>query len=79
MVPASTARLQCTYRVLGGAAALLLLFAEKSLCRELPVLAYYLSGFGYLLLLVVVAVTLVSVYSSYRSVREFLRRDAFEK
>ena len=62
-----------------GAAALLLHFAEKSLCRELPVLAYYLSGFGYLLLLVVVAVTLVSVYSSYRSVRDFLRRDAFEK
>ena len=62
-----------------GAAAFLLLFAEKSLSRQIPVLSYYLSGFGYLLLLVVVAVTLVSVYSSFRSVRTFLKRDAVER
>ena len=61
-----------------GLSALLLAFAESSLVREVPVLEYYLSGYRTLLLLVVIAVTLVSVYSSYRSVREFLRHDASE-
>jgi cell division transport system permease protein len=61
-----------------GLSALLLAFAERSLVREVPVLEYYLSGYRALLLLVVIAVTLVSVYSSYRSVREFLRHDASE-
>ncbi|MBP5248146.1 MAG: permease-like cell division protein FtsX [Fibrobacter sp.] len=61
-----------------GIAALLLGFAERSLVKEIPVLEYYLSGYSALLLLVVFAVTLVSVYSSYRSVREFLKRDASE-
>lgn len=61
-----------------GMAALLLAFAERSLAREIPVIGYYLSGFGFLLFLVVCAVTLVSVYSSYRSVRSFLKRDVSE-
>ncbi len=58
-----------------GLAALLLAFAERSLADEIPVLGYYLSGYGYLLFAVVCSVTVVSVYSSYRSVRGFLRRD----
>ncbi len=61
-----------------GLAALLLAFAESSLAREIPVLGFYLDGYRWLLLLVVIAVTLVSVYSSYRSVRGFLKRDASE-
>ncbi len=61
-----------------GLAALLLLFAESSLAKEIPVLGFYLGGYRWLLLLVVIAVTLVSVYSSYRSVRGFLKRDASE-
>lgn len=61
-----------------GLAALLLAFAESSLAREIPVLGFYLDGYRWLLLLVVIAVTIVSVYSSYRSVRGFLKRDASE-
>lgn len=61
-----------------GIAALLLGFAERSLIQEIPVLEYYLSGYSVLLVLVVVEVTLVSVYSSYRSVRGFLKRDVSE-
>lgn len=61
-----------------GLAALLLAFAESSLSREIPVLDFYLGGYRWLLLLVVIAVTLVSVYSSYRSVRGFLKHDASE-
>ncbi len=61
-----------------GLAALLLAFAENSLSREIPVLDFYLGGYRWLLLLVVIAVTLVSVYSSYRSVRGFLKHDATE-
>lgn len=62
-----------------GAAALLMAFAENSLAREIPVLEFYLAGYRWLLLAVVVAVTLVSVYSSYRSVRGFLKHDASER
>lgn len=61
-----------------GVAALLMAFAESSLSREIPVLEFYLAGYRWLLLAVVVAVTLVSVYSSYRSVRGFLKHDASE-
>ncbi len=61
-----------------GLAALLLAFAESSLSREIPVLDFYLGGYRWLLLFVVIAVTLVSVYSSYRSVRGFLKHDAME-
>ena len=61
-----------------GLAALLLAFAENSLSREIPVLGFYLGGYRRLLLFVVIAVTLVSVYSSYRSVRGFLKHDATE-
>lgn len=61
-----------------GLAALLLAFAESSLSKEIPVLGFYLGGYRWLLLFVVIAVTLVSVYSSYRSVRGFLKHDASE-
>lgn len=61
-----------------GLAALLLAFAESSLSKEIPVLGFYLGGYRRLLLFVVIAVTLVSVYSSYRSVRGFLKHDASE-
>lgn len=61
-----------------GLAALLLAFAESSLSKEIPVLGFYLGGYRWLLLLVVIAVTLVSVYSSYRSVWGFLKHDASE-
>ncbi len=61
-----------------GLAALLLAFAESSLARKIPVLGFYLDGYRWLLLLVVIAVTIVSVYSSYRSVRGFLKRNASE-
>lgn len=55
-----------------GLAAVLLAFVESSLVREIPSLGYYLAGYRSFLLLVVFAVTLISVYSSYRSVRGFL-------
>lgn len=55
-----------------GLATVLLAFVESSLVREIPSLGYYLAGYRSFLLLVVFAVTLISVYSSYRSVRGFL-------
>lgn len=61
-----------------GLAALLLAVAERSLVKEIPMLGYYLSGYGHLLFAVVCSVTIVSVYSSYRSVRGFLKRDLSE-
>ncbi|MCK9181911.1 MAG: permease-like cell division protein FtsX [Fibrobacteraceae bacterium] len=61
-----------------GFAALLLGFAASSFVENVPVVAYYLDGYGAVLCFVVALVTLISAYSSYRSVRGFLHRENFE-
>ncbi len=51
------------------------IFLFNSLQNLLPVAAVYLSGYGWMLFLVVLLVTFLSVYFSWRSVHRFLLSD----
>ena len=51
------------------------MFVFNSLEDFLPVVAIYFSGYGWMLFLVVLLVTFLSVYFSWRSVSRFLLSD----
>ena len=55
-----------------GLAVVLLLAVVKSVAQAIPLVAANIGGRGNLLCLVVLMVTLVSAYFSYRTVQDFL-------
>jgi ABC-type microcin C transport system permease subunit YejB len=55
-----------------GLAVLLLVVMMDSLTEALPMVAAYMTGYGLLLVLVVLMVSMLSAYFSFRTVRSFL-------
>jgi cell division transport system permease protein len=55
-----------------GAASLLLLVLMNSVTEALPMVGAYMEGAGTLLVLVVLLVSALSAYFSFRTVRSFL-------